>query len=100
MVLPATVVSGRVANRTRLAIAVPSLVRDCRSVVTRRVGQRTRTINEIAVELGCDWRPVNDAVMAYGAALLDDDPTRFGALTALGMDETLLIQLGRRRTQA
>lgn len=38
---------------------------------TFQVGSVGRTVNEVAVELGCDWHTVNDAVMAYGAALLD-----------------------------
>lgn len=84
------------------AIAAPRLVMTDRAGrwVTRQVGQRARTINEIAVELGCDWHPVNDAVIAYGAALVDDDPTRFADVTALGLDETLFARLGRWRTQA
>lgn len=83
-------------------IAAPRLVMTDRAGrwVTRQVGQRSRTINEIAVELGCDWHPVNDAVIAYGTALVDDDPDRFGAVTALGLDETLFAGLGKWRTQA
>ena len=36
---------------------------------TRQVGDG-RTVKEVAPELGCDWHTVNDAVTAYGAALL------------------------------
>jgi transposase len=36
--------------------------------VTEPVGRHARTVNEIAVELGCDWHPINDTVVAYGAA--------------------------------
>jgi hypothetical protein len=84
------------------AIAAPPLVMTDRAGrwVTRHVGQRARTINGIAMELGCDWHPVNDAVIAYGTALVDDDPTRFGQVTALGLDETLFARLGPWRTQA
>jgi transposase len=30
-----------------------------------------RTVSEVADELGCDWHTINDAVIAYGAALVD-----------------------------
>ena len=43
-------------------------------------------MNEVAVELGCDWHTVNDAVIAYGSVLVDD-PARIGPPTALGLDE-------------
>lgn len=46
------------------------------------------TVNEIAVELGCDWHTINDTVIAYGNSLVDD-PDRVGETTALGLDETL-----------
>jgi hypothetical protein len=42
---------------------------------------------------------VNDAVMAYGAALVDDDPERIGPVDALGLDETLFCRRGRWRTR-
>lgn len=47
--------------------------------LTEQVGRDGRTVKEVAVELGCDWHTVNDAVMAYGQALVDDDPERIGA---------------------
>lgn len=34
--------------------------------VTEQVGRHARTVNEIAVELGCDWHTINDTVVAYG----------------------------------
>ncbi|MGH9153153.1 MAG: ISL3 family transposase [Acidimicrobiales bacterium] len=58
-----------------------------------------RTVNEVAVELGCDWHTVNDAVIAYGSALVDD-PDRIGQPTALGLDETLFCRRGPWRTQS
>ena len=58
-----------------------------------------RTVNEVAVELGCDWHTVNDTVIAYGSVLVDD-PDRIGAPTALGLDETLFVRVGPRRHQA
>ncbi len=61
---------------------------------TRQVGGHGRTVNEVAVELGCDWHTVNDTVIAYGEALVDDDSDRIGTPTALGLDETLFVRLG------
>lgn len=63
-----------------------------------QVGRLGRTVAEIARELGCDWHTVNDAVIAYGTPLVDD-PDRIGAVTALGLDETLFCRRGRWRTQ-
>jgi transposase len=65
---------------------------------TEQVGRYARSINEIAKELGCDWHTVNDAVIAYGTALVDD-PGRIGAVEALGLDETLFARLGRFHRQ-
>jgi len=62
--------------------------------VTQQVGRHGRTVNEVADELGCDWHTVNDTVIAYGTALIDDDPQRIGQPTALGLDETLFARLG------
>ena len=45
-------------------------------------------------ELGCDWHTVNDTIIAYGTALVDDDPDRFGEVEALGLDEVLMVRLG------
>ena len=60
--------------------------------VTRQVGEHGRTVNELAGELECAWHTVNDAVIAYGEALVDDD-ARIGEPTALGLDETLFVRL-------
>ncbi|HET6954009.1 MAG TPA: hypothetical protein VFI47_26825, partial [Acidimicrobiales bacterium] len=65
----------------------------------RQVGRYGRTVNEVAVELGCDWHTINDTVIAYGAALVDE-PGRVGEVTAVGLDETLFCRQGRWRTQA
>jgi transposase len=67
--------------------------------VTVQVGRLGRTVSEVARELGCDWHTVNDTVIAYGAALVDDDPDRIGEVTALGLDETLFCRKGRWRSQ-
>jgi len=68
--------------------------------VTRQVGEHGRTVNELAGELECAWHTVNDAVIAYGTALVDDDPDRIGEPSALGLDETLFVRIGPRHRQA
>ncbi len=68
--------------------------------MTEQVGRWGRTVNEVAAELGCDWHTVNDTVIAYGQALVDDDPLRIGTPTALGLDETLFFRQGPWRRQA
>lgn len=67
--------------------------------VTEQVGRFHRSVNEIAVELGCDWHTINDTVIAYGTPLVED-PARIGEVDALGLDETLFARLGRWRRQA
>ena len=67
--------------------------------VTEQVGRYARSVNEIAIELGCDWHTVNDTVIAYGVALVDDDPERFGTVEALGLDEVLFARIGAWRRQ-
>lgn len=42
---------------------------------------------------------VNDAVIAYGEALLAADDDRMGVVRALSLDETLFVREGRWRTQ-
>jgi len=66
---------------------------------TVQVGRLGRSVNEIAEALGCDWHTTNDAVVAYGEALLDADADRVGDVDALGLDETLFNRTGPRRTQ-
>lgn len=63
--------------------------------VTEQVGRFARTVAEVARQLGCDWHTVNDTVLAYGEALVDDDPNRYGPVTALGLDEVLFVRVGR-----
>jgi transposase len=66
----------------------------------RQVGEKGRTINDVADELGCDWHTVNGAVIAYGHALLEADTGRIGTVTAVGLDETSFVRRGRfRRTE-
>lgn len=66
--------------------------------VTLEVGKFARSVNEVADVLGCDWHTVNDAVLAYGAALIDH-PDRFGEVSALGLDEVLFVREGPYRRQ-
>ncbi len=82
------------------AIAAPRLGMTDRAGrwVTEQVGRCGRTVNEVAVELGCDWHTINDAVLAYGLPLIED-PDRIGQPVALGLDETLFCRLGRWRRQ-
>ena len=63
--------------------------------VTRQVGRHGRAVSDVAEELGCDWHTVNDAVQAYGEALLAE-PGRIGEVNALGLDETLFVRRGER----
>ena len=65
---------------------------------TVQVGRHGRAVSEVAADLGCSWHPVMDAVVLYGGELVDD-PARFGAVSALGLDETLFARQGRFRTQ-
>jgi len=67
---------------------------------TVQVGRNGRAVSDVARELGADWHAINDAVIAYGTALLDADEQRVGHVVALGVDEVLFARLGRWRTQA
>ena len=66
---------------------------------TEQTGRHGRTIEDVAADLGADWHTVNDAVVAYGTPLIDD-PDRFSAVCALGLDEVLFARQGKWRTQA
>ena len=75
-----------------------------RAVLTTRAGKhatrlcgRGTPVSEIARTLGCDWRPVNRAVMFWGKALLKADRERIGRVQALGLDEILFYRRGRYR---
>ena len=65
---------------------------------TEQVGRCARSVAEVARELGCDWHTVNDAVLRYGEALVDE-PGRFGAVSALGLDEVLFVRRGPFHTK-
>ena len=65
---------------------------------TEQVGRHGRSVSEVADDLACDWHTVNDAVIAYGTALVED-PDRIGEPDAVGLDETLYVREGEYRTQ-
>ncbi|MDE2824743.1 MAG: ISL3 family transposase [Gemmatimonadota bacterium] len=67
--------------------------------VTIQVGKLGRSVDEVATELGCDWHTVNNEVARWGEALLEADSSRFGAVEAVGVDETLFWRKGRWRTK-
>jgi len=83
----------------RIAAARQVLTSRAARWATVQVGRHARSVSEVANELGCAWHTVNDTVVAYGEALLDADTERFGAVTALGLDEVLMVRLGTYRRQ-
>ena len=64
--------------------------------LTKQIGKYGRSIKEIAEELGCAWHTVNDALLRYGEALVEDEG-RFGDVSALGLDEALFVHDGPYR---
>ena len=66
---------------------------------TVQVGRDARPVSDVASELGCDWHTANRAVLSWGAALLATDCDRVGAVSALGLDETLFGRQGVWRTR-
>ncbi len=79
---PSCPVGSWTAEDARIAAPRLALTDRAGRWVTEQVGRCGRTVNEVAVELGCDWHTVNDTVIAYGAALVDDDSERIGEPTA------------------
>ena len=67
--------------------------------VTFQVGRHARSVNEVAQELACAWHTVNDTVVTYGEALLEADEDRIGHVSALGLDEVLMVRLGPYQRQ-
>jgi transposase len=65
--------------------------------VTVQVGRHGRSVAEIAADLGCSWYAVMDAVVAVGEQVIGH-PDRIGAVTALGLDETLFAKMGTFRS--
>jgi transposase len=84
---------------TRIASPRVSMTARAGRWLTEQIGRCARTVNEIAVELGCDWHTVNTTLIAYGTALVDGDTERFGTVEALGLDEVLFCRLGPWRRQ-
>ena len=82
-------------------IAAPRQVLTARAArwATFQVGRRARSVNEVAGELGCDWHTVNDTVVSYGEAILDQDTERIGDVTTLGLDEVLMVRVGSLHRQ-
>ena len=62
----------------------------------RQVGEFGRSVQEVADTLRSDWHTANDAVIAFGEALLAHRG-RFGAVASLGLDEHLFVREGPRR---
>ena len=62
---------------------------------TYQVGEQGRPVSDVAQELGCDWHTVNDAVLAYGEALIEH-PGRFADVSSLGLDEHLMVRTGEK----
>lgn len=85
-----------------LAVAPPRAAMTVRAGrwCCQQVGRQSRTVAEVARDLGCDWHTVNDAVIGCGAALLAADAARIGPVAALGLDETLFCRTGQWRTQS
>lgn len=81
-------------------IGAPRLVMSDRAGrwITKQVGRFARSVSEVGKELGCDWHTINDAVLAYGGALVAD-PDRYGAVNSLGLDEVLFVREGQFRRQ-
>jgi len=61
--------------------------------VTVQVGRHGRSVAEVAADLDCDWHTVMDAVAVFGEIVIDD-PNRFAAIDAVGLDETLFARQG------
>jgi transposase len=78
----------------RIAASECQLTTRAAKWVTAQVGPG-RTVSEVARELRCDWDAVNNAVMKYGAALLEADRKRLNKTTAVGLDETSFVKLSR-----
>lgn len=84
---------------TRIGFPRQALTDRAARWVTVQVGRYGRSVAEVADELGCSWHTVNDAVISYGEALVDDDPDRVGTVCALGLDEVLFCRRGPFRRQ-
>jgi len=68
--------------------------------VSFQVGGNGRSVSEIAGDLGCAWHTVNDAVIAYGEALTDNDTHRIGTFSAIRLDEEHCLSSTARKPTA
>ena len=77
------------------AVALPRARMTSRAArwATRRAG-KARAISEIAAELGCNWHTAMAAVHRWGRALLGADRARTDGVSALGLDEILMLRRG------
>ena len=83
----------------RIAAKNGLLTTRCAKWVTRQVGEFGRTVSGVALELDCDWRTVNTAVITYGDALLRADKKRLNTTTAIGLDDTAYVKIGSRKNK-
>ena len=81
----------------RIAPSRSSLMTRAGRFVTHQVGAHARSVSEVAEDLGCNWHTVNNAVVAWGEALLEADTERICSVEALGLDEVAFAKLGERR---
>ena len=67
-------------------IAAPRIVLSDRAArwVTLQVGYYARSVNDLALELGCDWHTVSDAVIAMAPHWWTMTPSGSGIVGALG----------------
>jgi len=86
-------------EHTEIAPATQKLTTRAGRWATEQVGRYARSVAEVANALGTDWHTINDAVIAYGEALIDADTDRIGTVRALSLDETLFMREGPWRTQ-
>ncbi len=94
---PGCVATSWVNPDPRIAPASGCLTTRAAKWATKQVGTG-RTVKEVALELGCDWHTINNTVNRYGAALLQADRKRLNHTSAIGLDETSFVRLGRHRT--
>jgi hypothetical protein len=57
---------------------------------TVQVDRHGHSVAKVVDDLQCGWHTVMDAVAFYGTPLIDD-PGRFGAVAAVGLDERLFV---------
>lgn len=73
-----------------------SLTERARGEICRRVGEDGDSVAEVAREFGVGWHTAMGAVADHGTVLVDD-PTRLGAPSGLGLDETAFLAASATR---